>query len=182
MLIFQNIIKFFTFKTSGFYFGRILVNLYTPKCWKLCKHCIPKRSSSYCAKLFCDFSFILINCGTFIHFNFAFNLIIFFINSQPPAVPSWTVIVTQRRAVDTSSWLTLITSASWDSFYIFVLVLFSTQTFVNPHYQGSLVPTYIILCVMAAWAYLCAGGSLRNLKLCLTCKDKDFLLANHRPR
>lgn len=78
MLIFQNIIKFFTFKTSGFYFGRILVNLYTPKCWKLCKHCIPKRSSSYCANLFCDFSFILINCGTFIHFNFAFNLIIFF--------------------------------------------------------------------------------------------------------
>uniref|UniRef100_A0A671NGD3 Gamma-secretase subunit APH-1 n=1 Tax=Sinocyclocheilus anshuiensis TaxID=1608454 RepID=A0A671NGD3_9TELE len=67
-------------------------------------------------------------------------------------------------------------------FFIFVLVLFSTQTFVNPHYQGSLVPTYIILSVMAAWAYLCAGGSLRNLKLCLTCKDKDFLLANHRPR
>ncbi|XP_016323875.1 gamma-secretase subunit Aph-1b-like [Sinocyclocheilus anshuiensis] len=69
-----------------------------------------------------------------------------------------------------------------DRFFIFVLVLFSTQTFVNPHYQGSLVPTYIILSVMAAWAYLCAGGSLRNLKLCLTCKDKDFLLANHRPR
>lgn len=58
----------------------------------------------------------------------------------------------------------------------------SCLTFVNPHYQGSLIPTYIILSVMAAWAYLCAGGSLRNLKLCLTCKDKDFLLANHRPR
>lgn len=34
MLIFKNIIKFFTFKTfktSGFYFGRILVNFYTLK-------------------------------------------------------------------------------------------------------------------------------------------------------
>ncbi|XP_051979237.1 gamma-secretase subunit Aph-1b [Xyrauchen texanus] len=61
-------------------------------------------------------------------------------------------------------------------------LLVSCLTFVNPHYQGSLIPTYIILSVMAAWAYLCAGGSLRNLKLCLTCKDKDFLLANHRPR
>lgn len=61
-------------------------------------------------------------------------------------------------------------------------LIVSCLTFVNPHYQGSLIPTYIILSVMAAWAYLCAGGSLRNLKLCLTCKDKDFLLANHRPR
>ncbi|XP_051507444.1 gamma-secretase subunit Aph-1b-like [Myxocyprinus asiaticus] len=61
-------------------------------------------------------------------------------------------------------------------------LLVSCLTFVNPNYQGSLIPTYIILSVMAVWAYLCAGGSLRNLKLCLTCKDKDFLLANHRPR
>ncbi|KAA0723273.1 Gamma-secretase subunit [Triplophysa tibetana] len=61
-------------------------------------------------------------------------------------------------------------------------LLVSCLTFVNPHYQGSLIPTYIVLSVMAVWAYSCAGGSLRNLKLCLTCKDKDFLLANHRPR
>ncbi|XP_066503841.1 gamma-secretase subunit Aph-1b [Hoplias malabaricus] len=58
----------------------------------------------------------------------------------------------------------------------------SCLTFVNPQYEGSLIPTYIILSVMAVWAFTCAGGSLRNLKLCLTCKDKDFLLANHRPR
>lgn len=61
-------------------------------------------------------------------------------------------------------------------------LLVSCLTFVNPHYQGSLIPTYILLSIMATWAYLWAGGSFRNLKLCLTCKDKDFLLANHRPR
>ncbi|KAF7703420.1 gamma-secretase subunit Aph-1b [Silurus meridionalis] len=58
----------------------------------------------------------------------------------------------------------------------------SCLTFMNPQYEGSLIPTYIVLCVMAVWAFLCAGGSLRNLKLCLTCRDKDFLLFNHRPR
>lgn len=56
------------------------------------------------------------------------------------------------------------------------------QTFQNPEYVGSLVPTYVILLLMGVWAFYTAGGSLRNLKLCLTCKDKDFLLANHRPR
>ncbi|TUG88267.1 Gamma-secretase subunit Aph-1b [Bagarius yarrelli] len=55
-------------------------------------------------------------------------------------------------------------------------------TFVNPQYEGSLIPTYTLVCVMAVWAFFCAGGSLRNLKLCLTCRDKDFLLVNHRPR
>ncbi|KAK1798241.1 hypothetical protein P4O66_006637 [Electrophorus voltai] len=61
-------------------------------------------------------------------------------------------------------------------------LLVSCLTFVNPQYEGSLIPTYIIVCVMAGWAFSRAGGSLRNLRLCLTCKDKDFLLANHRPR
>lgn len=56
------------------------------------------------------------------------------------------------------------------------------QTFQNPEYVASLVPTYVILFLMGVWAFYSAGGSLRNLKLCLTCKDKDFLLANHRPR
>ncbi|KAM9410109.1 gamma-secretase subunit Aph-1b [Pholidichthys leucotaenia] len=58
----------------------------------------------------------------------------------------------------------------------------SCLTFQNPNYFGSLIPTYIILFIMGTWAFYAAGGSLRNLKLCLTCKDKDFLLANHRPR
>lgn len=61
-------------------------------------------------------------------------------------------------------------------------ITFPPQTFVNPKYEGSLIPTYMLLCVMAGWAFSCAGGSLRNLSLCLTCKDKDFLLVNHRPR
>uniref|UniRef100_A0A3Q2P883 Gamma-secretase subunit APH-1 n=1 Tax=Fundulus heteroclitus TaxID=8078 RepID=A0A3Q2P883_FUNHE len=58
----------------------------------------------------------------------------------------------------------------------------SCLTFQNPQYVSSLVPTYIIMLSMGIWAFYTAGGSLRNLKLCLTCKDKDFLLANHRPR
>uniref|UniRef100_A0A8C6KMG2 Gamma-secretase subunit APH-1 n=1 Tax=Nothobranchius furzeri TaxID=105023 RepID=A0A8C6KMG2_NOTFU len=61
-------------------------------------------------------------------------------------------------------------------------LIVSCLTFQNPEYVASLVPTYIILFLMGVWAFYTAGGSLRNLKLCLTCKDKDFLLANHRPR
>ncbi|KAL4641969.1 gamma-secretase subunit Aph-1b [Arapaima gigas] len=61
-------------------------------------------------------------------------------------------------------------------------LLVSCLTFLNPVYEGSLIPAYVIMMVMGVWAFFCAGGSLRNLKLCLTCKDKDFLLANHRPR
>ncbi|KAG7473378.1 gamma-secretase subunit Aph-1b [Megalops cyprinoides] len=61
-------------------------------------------------------------------------------------------------------------------------LLVSCLTFLNPQYEGSLIPAYMIMFLMGAWAFSCAGGSLRNLKLCLTCKDKDFLLANHRPR
>ncbi|MEQ2160686.1 hypothetical protein GOODEAATRI_002039, partial [Goodea atripinnis] len=57
-----------------------------------------------------------------------------------------------------------------------------TYSVHNPQYISSLVPTYIIMFSMGIWAFYTAGGSLRNLKLCLTCKDKDFLLANHRPR
>nr|XP_061811328.1 gamma-secretase subunit Aph-1b isoform X2 [Nerophis lumbriciformis] len=58
----------------------------------------------------------------------------------------------------------------------------SCLTFQNPEYVASLVPTYVILFLMGVWAFYSAGGSFRNLKLCLTCKDKDFLLANHRAR
>uniref|UniRef100_A0A8C2Z6J3 Gamma-secretase subunit APH-1 n=1 Tax=Cyclopterus lumpus TaxID=8103 RepID=A0A8C2Z6J3_CYCLU len=61
-------------------------------------------------------------------------------------------------------------------------LMVSCLTFQNPEYVGSLVPTYIILFLMGVWAFYAAAGSLRNLKLCLTCKDKDFLLANHRSR
>ncbi|KAJ8417264.1 hypothetical protein AAFF_G00284910 [Aldrovandia affinis] len=61
-------------------------------------------------------------------------------------------------------------------------LLVSCLTFLNPQYEGSLIPAYLIVFLMGTWAFSSAGGSLRNLKLCLTCKDKDFLLANHRPR
>ncbi|XP_005285122.1 gamma-secretase subunit APH-1B isoform X2 [Trachemys scripta elegans] len=61
-------------------------------------------------------------------------------------------------------------------------LLVSGVTFQNPQYEGSLVPSYIIMMLMATWAFFTAGGSLRNLKLCLMCRDKDFLLANQRPR
>eukprot|EP00063_Salmo_salar_P008535 XP_013983370.1 PREDICTED: gamma-secretase subunit Aph-1b-like [Salmo salar] len=72
----------------------------------------------------------------------------------------------------------------WWSLAVVVIshLLVSCLTFQNPQYVGSLVPTYIIVFLVGLWAFFCAGGSLRNLKLCLTCKDKDFLLANHRPR
>ncbi|XP_007905945.1 gamma-secretase subunit Aph-1b [Callorhinchus milii] len=61
-------------------------------------------------------------------------------------------------------------------------LLVSSVTFVNPQYEGSLIPAYIVLFVMGIWAFITAGGSVRNLKLCVTCSDKDFLLANHRAR
>ncbi|KAJ8344492.1 hypothetical protein SKAU_G00318210 [Synaphobranchus kaupii] len=72
----------------------------------------------------------------------------------------------------------------WLSLAVVVVshLLVSCLTFVNPQYEGSLIPAYMIMFLMGGWAFTCAGGSLRNLKLCLTCKDKDFLLANHRPR
>ncbi|XP_076003093.1 gamma-secretase subunit Aph-1b [Genypterus blacodes] len=72
----------------------------------------------------------------------------------------------------------------WWAVAIVVLshLVISCLTFQNPQYVNSLVPTYVLLFLMGIWAFYCAGGSLRNLKLCLTCKDTDFLLANHRPR
>uniref|UniRef100_A0A8C3TGT3 Gamma-secretase subunit APH-1 n=1 Tax=Chelydra serpentina TaxID=8475 RepID=A0A8C3TGT3_CHESE len=61
-------------------------------------------------------------------------------------------------------------------------LLVSGLTFLNPQYEGNLVPSYVIMMLMGTWAFFTAGGSLRNLKLCLMCRDKDFLLANQRPR
>ncbi|XP_072349053.1 gamma-secretase subunit Aph-1b-like isoform X1 [Scyliorhinus torazame] len=58
----------------------------------------------------------------------------------------------------------------------------SSVTFANPQYGASLIPVYIITLTMGAWAFLTAGGTVRNLKLCVLCRDKDFLLANHQPR
>ncbi|XP_029431049.1 gamma-secretase subunit APH-1B [Rhinatrema bivittatum] len=61
-------------------------------------------------------------------------------------------------------------------------LLVSGLTFLNPQYERSLVPAYVVLLLMAGWAFFSAGGSFRNLMLFLTCRDQDFLLANQRPR
>nr|XP_033776436.1 gamma-secretase subunit APH-1B isoform X1 [Geotrypetes seraphini] len=57
-------------------------------------------------------------------------------------------------------------------------LLVSGLTFLNPQYERSLLPCYAILLLMAVWAFFTAGGSFRNLKLCLTCLDQDFLLTS----
>lgn len=113
---------------------------------------------------------------------FTYNIILHFI--QLLAFHQLTKPCTSNALLREKQQTRLIQLTLWSQVHHVRLGFFFSppQTFVNPHYQGSLIPTYIILSVMAAWAYLCAGGSLRNLKLCLTCKDKDFLLANHRPR
>lgn len=76
--------------------------------------------------------------------------------------------------------------AEWFSVVKYSVLIFVSclllQTFQNPEYMASLIPTYVIMFLMGVWAFYTAGGSLRNLKLCLTCKDKDFLLSNHRQR
>ncbi|MBN3293680.1 APH1A secretase, partial [Polypterus senegalus] len=51
-------------------------------------------------------------------------------------------------------------------------LLTSALTFLNPWYECSLVPIYILTFGMAVWAYFTAGGSLHNLQLCFLCKSK----------
>nr|XP_004662586.1 gamma-secretase subunit APH-1B [Jaculus jaculus] len=71
--------------------------------------------------------------------------------------------------------------------YILLIVLLthllvSIQTFLSPNYGMNLASAYIIMVLMAIWAFFVAGGSCRSLKLCLLCQDKDFLLHNQRSR
>uniref|UniRef100_V9KJC1 Gamma-secretase subunit APH-1 n=2 Tax=Callorhinchus milii TaxID=7868 RepID=V9KJC1_CALMI len=42
--------------------------------------------------------------------------------------------------------------------------LVSGLTFLNPFYEVSLIPAYVIMVVMAAWAYFTSGGSFENLQ------------------
>lgn len=60
--------------------------------------------------------------------------------------------------------------------------LFPLQTLLSPHYEISLVSSYVIMVLMGIWAFLVSGGSGRSLKLCLLCQDRDFLLFNQRSR
>ncbi|XP_050786370.1 gamma-secretase subunit APH-1A isoform X2 [Gopherus flavomarginatus] len=49
----------------------------------------------------------------------------------------------------------------------------SGLTFLNPWYQASLIPIYIITVSMGIWAFFTAGGSLRNILSCLSCKQEE---------
>ncbi|XP_072428400.1 gamma-secretase subunit Aph-1b-like isoform X2 [Chiloscyllium punctatum] len=50
-------------------------------------------------------------------------------------------------------------------------LLVSGLTFLNPIYEGSLIPAYMIMALMATWAYFTAGGSLQNLQHFFMCKE-----------
>uniref|UniRef100_A0A4X2LAV3 Gamma-secretase subunit APH-1 n=1 Tax=Vombatus ursinus TaxID=29139 RepID=A0A4X2LAV3_VOMUR len=78
-------------------------------------------------------------------------------------------------ACETKNWWALIV-------VIVSHLLVSGLTFLNPYYKASLAASYVIMLLMGIWAFFTAGGSCRNLKRCLLCRDKDFLLSNHRAR
>lgn len=44
------------------------------------------------------------------------------------------------------------------------------QTFLNPWYEASLVPIFIITLCTGLWAFVTAGGSFHNVLKCLSCK------------
>ncbi|XP_054252962.1 gamma-secretase subunit APH-1A [Indicator indicator] len=52
-------------------------------------------------------------------------------------------------------------------------LLTSGLTFLNPWYEASLVPIFIITLCMGLWAFITAGGSFRNVLKCLSCKQED---------
>lgn len=76
------------------------------------------------------------------------------------------------------------TVATWSSRAVgdpshpFSFLLFPPpQTFWNPLYVGSLVPSYLLMAAAAVWAYLLSGGSAQNLRRFLLCK---CLVKGHR--
>lgn len=44
------------------------------------------------------------------------------------------------------------------------------QTFLNPWYEASLGPIFIITLCTGLWAFVTAGGSFCNILKCLSCK------------
>ncbi|XP_072703074.1 gamma-secretase subunit APH-1A isoform X1 [Ciconia boyciana] len=52
-------------------------------------------------------------------------------------------------------------------------LLTSGLTFLNPWYEASLVPIFIITFCTGLWAFFTAGGSFRNILKCLSCKQED---------
>ncbi|XP_071583266.1 gamma-secretase subunit APH-1A isoform X1 [Heliangelus exortis] len=49
----------------------------------------------------------------------------------------------------------------------------SLLTFLNPRYEATLGPIFILTLGTALWAFLTAGGSFRNLLKCLSCKQEE---------
>ncbi|KAM6309297.1 gamma-secretase subunit APH-1A isoform 1-T1 [Podargus strigoides] len=52
-------------------------------------------------------------------------------------------------------------------------LLTSGLTFLNPRYEASLVPIFILTLGTGLWAFCTAGGSYRNVLKCLSCKQED---------
>ncbi|KAM6330831.1 gamma-secretase subunit APH-1A isoform 1-T1 [Alca torda] len=52
-------------------------------------------------------------------------------------------------------------------------LLTSGLTFLNPRYEASLVPIFIITLCTGLWAFVTAGGSFHNVLKCLSCKQED---------
>lgn len=68
-------------------------------------------------------------------------------------------------------------SRQWWEILLVVIthLLVSGLTFLNPLYEGSLLPAYAILVIVAVWAYFVSGGSLQNLHDFVTCKKGDLI-------
>ncbi|KAM5129903.1 LOW QUALITY PROTEIN: gamma-secretase subunit APH-1A [Mantella aurantiaca] len=49
----------------------------------------------------------------------------------------------------------------------------SGLTFLNPRYEASLIPIYIITLGMAVWAFIAAGGNHHNIRKCLAWKRQE---------
>ncbi|XP_028660806.1 gamma-secretase subunit Aph-1b-like [Erpetoichthys calabaricus] len=52
-------------------------------------------------------------------------------------------------------------------------LLVSGLTFLNPVYEGSLPPAYIITVAMGVWAFLSSGGSLESIRNSFTCSKSS---------
>ncbi|XP_064331294.1 gamma-secretase subunit APH-1A isoform X1 [Phalacrocorax carbo] len=51
-------------------------------------------------------------------------------------------------------------------------LLASGLTFLNPWYEASLVPIFILTLCTGLWSFVTAGGSFRNILKCLSCEQE----------
>ncbi|XP_066567552.1 gamma-secretase subunit Aph-1b [Amia ocellicauda] len=52
-------------------------------------------------------------------------------------------------------------------------LLVSGLTILNPLYEGTLPPAYIVMVSMGIWAFFSSGGSVQNLQCFFTCSKSD---------